>query len=162
VLLHQPNRDIALDPRIELYLDFQIQLNLDLQAAVLFARLDGPVLDSGVVHGDDAAAVVDDWRQGVLLRSGGGVLLRGGGELLVLGVAGCGCFGSCAAGSLLESLAEFGRLAAAGGVGWSGGDVHVGEAALFGELAGFCRGAVEERSALHDYGGSELARQSIE
>ena len=83
--------------------------------------------------------------------------------MLVLGVAGCDCFGSCAAGPLLESLAEFGRLAAAGGVeGGGGDDVHVGEAALFEELAGVCRGAVEEWSALHDYGGSELARQSIE
>jgi hypothetical protein len=61
-LLHQPNRDIALDPRIELYLDFQIQLDLDPQAAVLLVHLGGPVLDSGLVRGDDAAAAVDDWR----------------------------------------------------------------------------------------------------
>ena len=89
-------------------------------------------------------------------------MFREAGELLVLRVASCGCFGSCAAGSLLESLTEFGRLAAAGGVGVGGGDVHVREAAFFGELAGFCRGAMEERSALHDYGVRSWARQSME
>ena len=62
--------------------------------------------------------------------------------------------------SAFGELGRVGRLAAAGGVeGGGGDDVHV---ALFEELAGFCRGAVEERSALHDYRGSELARQSIE
>jgi hypothetical protein len=102
------------------------------------------------VRGDDAAAAVDDWRQGILLR---------GGELLVLGVAGCGCFGSCAAGSLFESLIEF---APAGGLEGSGVDIYVGEVVLFRELAGFCGGAVEEMLALHDYGVSELTRQRIE
>jgi hypothetical protein len=78
--------------------------------------------------------------------------------LLVLGVAGCGCFGSCAAGPILESLTEFRRLGAAGGVEGSGVDIYVGEVVLFRELAGFCRGPVEERLALHDCGGPELAR----
>jgi hypothetical protein len=80
------------------------------------------------VRGDDAAAAV----------------LRGG-ELLVLGVASCGCFGSCAAGHIL-------KIEAGGGVKGGGVDIYVGEVVLFRDLAGFCGGAVEERSALHDYG----------
>jgi hypothetical protein len=49
------------------------------------------------------------------------------------------------------------EIEAGGGVEGGGVDIYV-----FGDLAGFCGGAVEERSALHDYGGSELARQRIE
>ena len=117
------------------------------------------------MHGHDAAAAVDDGCQRVL---------RGGrrGELLLLLLqrlarvlllllqllrAGrrvvAGSRGGAAA--FLQCLAELGRAAAAARVGRRGGDVQVGQAGLFRELAVVLRGAVGVRlvRSLRGFGG---------
>ena len=55
---HQTNRDITLDPRIEIYLDFQIQLDLNLQTARLGPLAGRAVQDPRLPHGRDAAALL--------------------------------------------------------------------------------------------------------
>lgn len=57
--------------------------------------------------------------------------------------AGVVCGGGGGAGSLLKRLAELGGLAAAGGVGGGRGNLQVGEAGVFGDLAIFLGGTVE-------------------